>query len=104
MFAEAHRVLLLFAAFLSLKTPHVIVPALRLPSHCTPVLSRTQQRTKLSTSRMGVAGAAEKIVVREIAIGLGLGLVSGFIWKTYHWGLMKDCKQWYAVEKKKLQA
>jgi hypothetical protein len=53
---------------------------------------------------MGVAGAAEKMVLREIGIGLGLGLVAGFVWKTYHWGLMKDVKQWYATEKKKIQA
>lgn len=38
---------------------------------------------------------ASKLLVREAAVGLGLGLVAAAGWKVYHWKVQRDTKEYY---------
>lgn len=43
-------------------------------------------------------GQASKVsVVKEIAIGLTLGLAVGSMWKMYHWDYMKKLDDYYSA-------
>lgn len=41
--------------------------------------------------------AAKQSVVKEIVIGMTLGLAGGAVWKAYHWNLMKEIDDYYTT-------
>ncbi|CAI5525150.1 unnamed protein product [Closterium sp. Naga37s-1] len=48
------------------------------------------QATKVKAHKVKVS------VLREIAMGLSLGIVGGLVWKTYHWNLRRQTEELYA--------
>lgn len=63
----------------------------------TSVIRAAQMFTKHGNSR-------NVNLPKELAIGTGLGLAAGLMWKTYHWNEKRKVEEYYASLAKMQQA
>jgi hypothetical protein len=63
-------------------------------------LQALYERSTMAGSRVAHATLKGPSVVKELCIGLALGLTAGGLWKMYHWNEQRKVRQFYDLLEK----